>query len=294
MKKVCNVCLIGRPNVGKSTFLNNVLNFNLSIITDKPQTTKDNIRGIYNDKDYQIIFIDTPGIHKAENLLSERLNNKSYEAIENSDVVLFLTPANEAIGKGDKFIIEKINETNNENKIAVISKIDLLNTKEEADKKAEELKKLGFEKVFGIGQNLPTSYLDLINEIKTYCYEDEPLYPDDQIGDITLRFMAKEIIRETAINNLKFELPHSIAVEIEQFDDKNEDEDYKIYALIYVKKKFQKPILIGKDGQMIKKISIDSRHKMEKIFNHKVFLNIKVKINEDWVDNEFKIKQLGY
>lgn len=294
MKKVCNVCLIGRPNVGKSTFLNNVLNFNLSIITDKPQTTKDNIRGIYNDKDYQIIFIDTPGIHKAENLLSERLNSKSYEAIENSDVVLFLTPANEAIGTGDKFIIEKINETNNENKIAVISKIDLLNAKEEADKKAEELKKLGFEKVFGIGQNLPTSYLDLINEIKTYCYEDEPLYPDDQIGDITLRFMAKEIIRETAINNLKFELPHSIAVEIEQFDDKNEDEDYKIYALIYVKKKSQKPILIGKDGQMIKKISIDSRHKMEKIFNHKVFLNIKVKISEDWVDNEFKIKQLGY
>ncbi|TPR53883.1 GTPase Era [Metamycoplasma neophronis] len=295
MKKVCTVGLIGRPNVGKSTLMNHILGYDLSIVSNTAQTTRDDIRGIYNDDEYQIIFVDTPGIHKSEFLLSEKLNQKSFSILEEVDVVLFLTPANEQTGKGDKFIINKLNSLDIENKIALISKVDLVDDRELLDKKAHELKDLGFEKVFGVGLNMQNTYRDLIDELKTYAYESEPLYPEDQIGDVSLRFMAKEIIREIALKNLYFEVPHSIAVEINEFKEPEDDsKPYVLDATIFVKKQSQKAIVIGKNGTMIKTISMNARKKMEDVFDHKIYLLVKVKVDEDWVDNEQKIKKLGY
>ncbi|AWX42495.1 GTP-binding Era-like protein [Metamycoplasma cloacale] len=294
MKKNCIVGLIGRPNVGKSTLLNQILEYDLSIVSNYAQTTRDDIRGIYNDNDCQIIFIDTPGIHKGENLLSEKLNQKSYSILKDVDLVLFITPANETIGRGDEWVINKLNENNIKNKIAVISKIDLVNDNEKLNEKASKLKELGFKTVFGIGLNFKQTYKDLINEIKSYAYEGENLYPDDQIGDVSMRFLAKEYIRKAAIENLYQEIPHSIAVEINDFKEQEEWQPYLIDATIYVKKDSQKGILIGKNGSMIKKISTQSRLQMEEIFQHKIYLTINVKVNNDWVDDLNKIKKMGY
>ncbi len=295
IKQICTVALIGRPNVGKSTILNNILDFNLAIVTNQAQTTRDQIRGIYNDEKYQIIFVDTPGIHKAEYLISEKLNEKSYSALQEVDLVLFVCPADQEIGKGDQYIIKRINDLNIQNKIAVISKIDLIDDRSELNKKAKKLKEIGFKRILGVGNNLKQTYSDLIEEIKPFCYESEALYEEDQYGDITLRFMAKEIIREAAIENLYEEIPHSIAVEINEFIEPDEDAfPYKIDATIYVKKESQKAIVIGKSGNMIKKISVLSRQKMINTFQHKVNLVIKVKVDDNWVNNEQKIKKLGY
>ncbi|WP_330463354.1 GTPase Era [Metamycoplasma gateae] len=295
MKKICYVGLIGRPNVGKSTLLNNVLDYDLTIVSNLAQTTRDNIKGIYNDDESQIIFIDTPGIHKAEYLLSEKLNEKSYNTIQTVDVVLFLTPANEKLGTGDKFIINKIKDLTETNLIAVITKVDLAKNKEELNKKAMELKELGFSTVLGVGVGYKQTYNDLIDEIKKYSYEDEKPYEDDQLSDISLRFIAKEIIRESAIKNLYEEVPHSIAVLIDDFKE-SEDENvpYNIFATIYTKSESQKGIVIGQGGKKIKSISMASREKMSKVFQHSVNLFLKVKVDNNWVDKEEKIKKAGY
>ncbi|AWX69501.1 GTPase Era [[Mycoplasma] anseris] len=292
--KVCVVGLIGRPNVGKSTLLNNILNYDLSIVSNYAQTTRDDIKGIYNEEDFQIIFIDTPGIHKGEFALSEKLNQKSYSILQEVDLILFLSPANEKIGKGDLWIINKLKENNVENKIALISKIDLVESKEQLDEKANELKKMGFDTVLGTGLSYNQTFLDVINEIKKYAYESEPLYPIDQIGDVSMRFMAKEIIREIAIKNLFNEVPHSIAVEINEFKEQENTRPYLIDATIYVKRESQKGILVGKNGSKIKTISMNSRLKMEELFQHRIFLTTKVKVNENWVDDLNKIKKMGY
>ena len=184
--KVCRVALIGRPNVGKSTLLNNILKYNLSIVTNVAQTTRDLIKGIYTDKNYQIIFYDTPGIHKGFNLLSERLNQKSYAAISEVDVILFLSEATGEIGKGDHFIIDKIKEINPEAKlIGILTKIDLVNDKNELDRKASDLKTLGTETVLGVGLNLNLAYSDVTEELKKYANEEDFEYSEDEFTDVS-------------------------------------------------------------------------------------------------------------
>lgn len=295
MKKICTITLIGRPNVGKSSLLNKLINYDLSIISKHVQTTRDQIRGIYNDKECQFIFLDTPGIHKGKNLLSEKLNQKSYQALEESDLVMFLVPANEEIGKGDKYILHRIKDAQINNVIGIITKIDLIKNKDMLEEKVNQLKELGFKKILGVGFERNQTYKDVIEEIKNYAYDGEPLYEEDDITDVPMRFIAKEIIREIALQYLYDELPHSIAIEITEFkENENERIPYDIQAVIYVKKESQKGILIGKGAQMIKKISMNARKKMERIFNHKIYLNVSVKVNENWVDDETKIKQMGY
>ncbi|AZZ65734.1 GTPase Era [Metamycoplasma phocicerebrale] len=296
MKKICYVGLIGRPNVGKSTLVNNVLDFELSIVSNLAQTTRDNIKAIYNDEESQIIFIDTPGIHKAEYLLSKKLNEKSYSTIETADLVLFLSPANEEIGAGDKFIINKINEFNIKNKIAIITKVDLVDNQEVLDKKAKTLKELGFNIVLGVGIKYKQTYFNLIKEIKNYAYEAEAPYEEDQLSDTSLRFMAKEIIREIAIKNLYDEVPHSIAISVDEFKE-DENDNFSpiiIQATLFVKSNSQKGIVVGKNGSKIKTISMNARKKMSHVFGKNVNLFLRVKVDQDWVDNEQKIKKAGY
>lgn len=290
-KKTCTVLLIGRPNVGKSTLLNKILNYEVAIVSKFAQTTRDQIKGIYNDDEYQLVFLDTPGMHKGQNLLSRRLNQKAIESLKSADLILFLTPANDEFGRGDNYILNLVKETKTPT-IIVLTKIDLAKDKSLMNNKIEILKKMGIKDIFGVGFDYDQSYIDLLNEIKKHAIKQEVEFEDDIFTDSSMRFLAKEIIRESALSKLYDELPHSIAVEIDDF--KEQENLFEIYATIYVKKESQKGILIGKNASMIKNISIDARQKMQRIFNSRIFLNIGVKVSEDWVNDENKIKKLGY
>ncbi|UWD34539.1 GTPase Era [Mesomycoplasma molare] len=289
--KTCFVAIIGRPNVGKSSLLNSILNYNLSIVSPKPQTTRDKINGIYNENDYQIIFIDTPGIHKSQQKLGDALNNNSYDSLKDADLILFLQPADQEIGKGDLMIIDKIK--NFKNKIALITKVDQIEDKKILENKAFQLKNNGFNLILGTSINYKQTINDLILEIKKYAYESEPFYSTEDITDVSMRFMAKEIIRKNAINLLKDEIPHNIAVIIDDFIEESED-FFQINATIYVSRDSQKGIVIGKNGSMIKQIGINSRKELEENFSAKINLTTNVKVSKNWVNNEKIIKKMGY
>ncbi len=285
------VAILGRPNVGKSSLLNAIMDYKVSITSDKPQTTRDQIRGIYNDKDSQIVFIDTPGIHKPKQKLGESLNESSYKAFEDVDVVLFLQPADEKIGPGDKLILEKINKQ--KNKVAILTKVDLEEDFEILKEKAETLKsEYGFEVVLGTSVEIKRTVDQVIKEIKDRLKEGPKFYEEDQLTDKSLRFIAKEIIRESAINMLRDELPHSIGVEIMEF--KEGETQYDISARIYCERESQKGIIVGSQGSKIKRIGISARKKMAYTFDQKIHLDLKVKVNKNWTEDVQKIKKMGY
>ena len=290
--KVCWVGIIGRPNVGKSTLINNIIQYDLSIISNKPQTTRDQILGIYNEKDYQIIFLDTPGIHKPQSKFGDELNKKAYQTLDESDVILFLQPSNEVISKGDLSILEKIKSF--ENKIALITKIDLIKSNSELNEKIIQLSNFGFKEIIPISSNNRKSIDEVIAQIKKFSYEDEKLYDDDYITDKSELFLSKEIIRYCAIENLQDELPHSIAIEISKYEINQNETLRKIEAVIYCKKESQKGIIIGKGGSMIKKIGTKARKLISDKFDTNVVLRLDVKVDKDWINNDKKIKKFGY
>lgn len=290
--KICWVAIIGRPNVGKSTLLNNIIQYDLSIISPKPQTTRDQILGIYNDREYQIIFLDTPGIHKPQSKFGNQLNKKAFESLDEVDLILFLQPMDQQISKGDLLILEKIKDY--KNKIAIITKKDLLKNNSDMNNKIIELNKYVFNAIIPISQNDRKSIDNVIEEIKKYTYTDVQLYENDFITDRSELFISKEIIRLATIENLSDELPHSIAIEIYQYNIDEKEEIRNIEAIIYCKKESQKGIIIGKNGNMIKKIGTRARKLISQKFDSKVNLKLLVKVNKDWINNEKQLKKFGY
>lgn len=290
--KVCWVAIIGRPNVGKSTLINKIIKYDLSIISNKPQTTREQILGVYNENDYQLIFLDTPGIHKPHSIFGDFLNKKALDTLKESDLILFLQPIDQKISNGDLFILEKIK--NIENKIALITKKDLMKSNLEIDQKIKELEKFNFKYILAISQDDEKSIDSVVEKIKEFSYEDDKLYDDDFITDRSELFISKEIIRFAAIENLNDELPHSISVEIIKYDINLEETFRDIEAIIYCKKDSQKGIIIGKNGSMIKKIGTKARKMISEKFDSKVHLVLSVKVNKDWINNEKQIKKLGY
>lgn len=284
------VSIIGRPNVGKSTLLNILLDYKLSIISEKPQTTRNNIKGIYNDDDSQIVFIDTPGVHKAKQVFGEILNEKAYKSYDGVDLVLFVTPSNQKIGPGDQMIIERLKKM--DNKIAVISKCDIVKDKEILDEKAKYLKEQGFKSIISSSIKNPKCQEQVIEFIKEFLGEGEALYSKTDLTDMSVRFIAKEIIREAAINNVHDELPHSIAVEIDEYT--KIDKIRRIEATIYVERNSQKGILIGENASKIKLIGKIARLQIQEINDEKVHLQLVVKVEKNWTKDTRKIKQLGY
>lgn len=290
--KVGFVAIIGRPNVGKSTLLNKVLDYKVSITSSTPQTTRDQIKGIFNDDTSQIIFIDTPGIHKPKQLLGESLNEVSYKSIKDVDLILYLQPGDEKIGPGDRMIIESINSL--KNKVAVITKLDLISP-EEAKKKAAELKGLGFVDVIGVSMQMNNSISAFIEYIKSNLPDGIQMYGEDDVTDMSMRFISKEMIRESVIENLSDEVPHSIGVVVDSFIEPSVDEGlYSIYATIFVERDSQKGIVVGAGGKKIKTIGMASRQKIEEMLGSKVFLNLKVKVNKNWTSDSNQIKKMGY
>lgn len=289
--KVCFFSIIGRPNVGKSTLLNNILNYDIVITTSMVQTTRDAITGIYTKDNIQLIFIDTPGVNASNDELGKTLNYKAHKASKENDVILFLHQVNKKMDKFDFLALEKIKEIEKP-KIAILTKIDLIDDPEIIQKNVDFFMKEGFEKVFSISYKNIKSIISLIKELEKYTYESPFFYDKDILTDKSITFISKETIRKSCILNLKEEIPHSIAIEINEFNE-NKDNIF-IDAFIICAKESQKKIIIGKGASKIKKIGIYARKEISKQFNTKINLKLKVKVDKNWKKNSSKIKKYGY
>ena len=285
--------IIGRPNVGKSTLLNKVLGQKIVIATDKAQTTRKRIKGIYTTPEGQIVFIDTPGVHKPLNKLGEFLLDEAKVAVPDADVILFLVDGSEPAGKGDRWIAQNILETEIP-VIIVMNKVDKLKKPEKVEENLISYKTL-FDKNLPVvkisaktGRNIDT----LISNIFKKLPDGELLYPEDVVTEETMRSVTEEIVREKILLNTSDEIPHSVAVKVEQYQE--EDEIDRIRATIFCETKSQKGILIGKNGSMLKKIGTEARQDLEKIIEKKVFLGLEVKVEKDWRKKESSLKNFGY
>ena len=283
------VTLIGRTNVGKSTLINLLVGEKIAAIANKVQTTRTQIRGIVNRENSQIIFIDTPGIHKPKTKLNENMIELSWDAISNSDVILFLIEADsKEIGRGDMKILEKIREANKKC-ILIINKVDLINKEELA--KLIDLYKIeyDFSAIIPISATKNKYKEVVLDEIEKNLKPGPAYYDQDEYTDQTLRQLAEETIREKALILLRDEVPHGIFVQVEKMKlkktQKNED-IYNIEATIYCLRNSHKGIIIGKNGEMLKRIGTMARKDMEQNFGTKVNLKTWVKVKEDWMNNE--------
>ncbi|MCR5481305.1 MAG: GTPase Era [Clostridia bacterium] len=290
--------IIGRPNVGKSTLLNSILGEKIAITTDKPQTTRNSIRGIYshfaadeNDEDYQMVFIDTPGIHKPRNKLGSYMTQMAVNTCKEVEVILFLVDSLPEKGPGDKYIVDIIKDTDTP-KILVINKTDKLSP-EEYRTIYDYYEKMGiFSSIFGIcalqGKNVP----ELLTEISGFLEEGPMFFPADMVTDHPERFIVSEIIREKVLLYLEDEVPHGVAVEIESY--KETPKITKINAVIYCERKSHKGIIIGKEGRKLKGIGKSARLEIQALLGTDVYLELWVKVRENWRDSDFALSNFGY
>lgn len=285
------VSLIGRPNVGKSTLLNTIVNEHIAITSNKAQTTRNIIQGIYNEKDCQIVFVDTPGIHKPVNRLGRVMNKQSYSFIKDVDVVLFVVDVKEGIGKGDKWIIENLSKTEAPvilvlNKIDIVSDEVLLMTINE------------YKDLFPFAEIVPTSGLKndnikrLINVIKKYLTDDFKYFEDGVITSNSIRFMAAEIVREKILNLTEDEIPHSITCYCVKYEENKNIININID--IIVDRDNIKKIIIGKGGAMLKEIGSLARKDLETFLDKQVYLELYVKTIKNWNDKENYLSELGF
>ncbi len=287
------VTIIGRPNVGKSTLLNAILGQKIVIATDKAQTTRKRIKGIFTDERGQIVFIDTPGVHKPLNDFGECLVDEAKIALPDSDLILFLVDGSDPAGKGDKWISENLLSTETPIYI-VMNKTDKLNSEQKLNENLESYKNL-FNKdlpVIKISALNNKNVDELINTIFSNLPEGVKFFDDDTVTDENMRFITTEIIREKILTNTQDEIPHSVFVKIEKYEE-HENID-KIYAVICCEQKSQKGILIGKNGSLLKKIGMEARIELEEILEKKVYLELYVKIEKNWRKNKKILKDIGY
>lgn len=285
--------IIGRPNVGKSTLLNKILGQKIVIATDKAQTTRKRIKGIYTTNEGQIVFIDTPGVHKPLNKLGEFLLDEAKVAVPDADLILFLVDGSEPAGKGDKWIAQNILQTDIP-VIIVMNKVDKTKKLEKVEENLLTYKTL-FEKNYPVvrisaktGRNIDT----LLKNIFKALPEGEMLYPEDIVTEETMRDVTEEIIREKILLNTSDEIPHSVAVKVDRYQET--DDIDRIYATVFCETKSQKGILIGKGGSLLKKIGTEARLELEKIAEKKVFLGLEVKVEKDWRKKQLSLKNFGY
>lgn len=287
------VSIVGRSNVGKSTLLNRIIGEKISIISNKPQTTRFNLKLIYNSLDSQIIFVDTPGVQNPKNKLGEFMLKESKNSLKDVDLILYMVDSNLEIGELDNKIID-ILEKINLPKICVINKIDTLNS-EDLSKiilKYEDINL--FDKIIPISASEGTNVYNLIDCIKSFLPFGPRYYSDDMITDLTERDIVAEIIREKTLNLLRDEIPHGINILIEKFSLRKYKPIIDIDAVICVEKKSHKGMVIGKNGSMILKIGKLARLDIEKFLDSKVNLKLFVKIDDDWRSKSFKVKEFGY
>ena len=285
------VSLVGRPNVGKSTLLNSVLGMKLAITSNVSGTTRNVIQGIYNDDDSQIIFVDTPGIHKPNDKLGTLMNKKAYTYTEGVDVILFLVDISKGFGKGDKFILDKFKETDAV-VFLLLNKIDLVKDKSVLLERINELKELyEFKEIIPISALKDDNIKLLIDCIKKYLPESEAIYSEEELTNVTTRFIISEFVREKILELTRDEVPHTVTCYVENYEE--DEKTVHIQVLIVVDRDNIKKIIIGKQGQMLKEIGTRARHDMEEFLGKKVYLETYVKTLKNWRDQEKYFLELG-
>ncbi|WP_226680127.1 GTPase Era [Sutcliffiella horikoshii] len=287
------VSIIGRPNVGKSTFLNRVIGQKIAIMSDKPQTTRNKIQGVYTQDDAQIVFIDTPGIHKPKHKLGDFMMKVAQNTLKEVDLVLFMINAKEGLGKGDEFIIEKLKETSTPvylviNKIDEVHPDDLLPLMET------------YKALYPFKEIVPISALQgnnvevLLDQIKKFLPEGPQYYPADQVTDHPERFIVAELIREKVLHLTREEVPHSIAVAIDSMKKRENKDMVDIQATVVVERDSQKGIVIGKQGKVLKEVGQKARVDIEALLGSKVFLELWVKVQKDWRNKQSQLRDFGF
>ena len=287
------IAIIGRPNVGKSTFLNHVIGQKIAIMSDKPQTTRNKIQGVLTTDDAQIVFIDTPGIHKPKHKLGDFMVKLATNTLREVDVILLMVDAAEGLGRGDQFIIEKLKEMNTP-VFLVVNKIDQVHP--------DDLLPLitSYQQLHDFTEIIPISALKgnnierLLEQCKSYLEEGPQYYPADQVTDHPERFIIAEFIREKVLHLTREEIPHSIAVLIDKVEKKKDRDLVHVMATIIVERPSQKGMIIGKQGWLLKEVGKQARADIEYLLGSKVFLEIWVKVQKDWRNKSFYLQDYGY
>ena len=287
------VTVVGRPNVGKSTLLNKVIGEKISIISDKPQTTRNKIQLVYTEEDCQIVFLDTPGIQMPKNKLGEYMLKVSKETLEEVDIITFMVDSSFETGKLDSYIIEEL-KTVKTPIILLINKIDTIN-KEDVDKLILKYQEMDiFHTIIPISAINGTNIDLYLEAIKELLPEGPQYFPEDMITDQPERFIIAELIREKALENLQEEVPHGIFVEVEEVRTREDKDLIDVFATIYCEKESHKGIVIGKAGRMLKAIGQSSRLDIERLLGSRVNLQLWVKVEKNWRERESKVKHFGY
>ena len=285
------VSLVGRPNVGKSTLLNSLVGYKIAITSDKAQTTRNSIQGIYNDDDSQIVFVDTPGIHKPKHKLGRKLNEEAYYSIDDVDIILFLMDVTMPFGKGDNFVLDKIKQAKKPT-FLILNKVDKI--------KKDHLLKLilKYKDIYDFKEIIPISALkkdnvtELINTLKKYLPDNVKYFPDEELTNTTIEFRAAELIREKVLRLTDEEVPHAVTCVVERYEDKKDKAIFT--ATIIVERDSLKSIIIGKQGKMLKSIGSKARQDIEKMVGKKVYLDLFVKTIKNWRDKEKYLRELGF
>lgn len=285
--------IVGRPNVGKSTLINNLVHKKLAITSDKPQTTRNKIRCILTREDAQIIFVDTPGFHKPRDALGERLNKAVRETLNEVDVVVFMLDGTQTIGKGDLFIAGELSQLKTP-VIAVVNKIDRLEP-DRLEAQIEVVRNLGdYVDIIPLSAKTGENVHALIEKIVEILPPGPKYYPDDMVTDQPLPFVVAELIREKVLMLTREEVPHSVAVVVEEIEKREDRDLVDIEATIYVERDSQKGIIIGKGGRMLKEIGTLAREEIEALLGEQVFLHLMVKVEKDWSKHPHLVKRMGY
>ena len=285
------VSIVGRPNVGKSTLINAIVGRKIAITSNKPQTTRNIIQGIYNEEETQIVFVDTPGIHKPRHKLGKALNKQAYYSISDVDVILMMVDASEKLGPGDLYVIEKLKE---EEKpvILVLNKVDRI-SKSEIILKIEEYKDLyPFKEIVPLSALKKDNIDTLVKVVKNYLTDTVKYYENETITNKPMNFVIAEIVREKVFNYTDEEVPHSVTCIVEHVEKNNNA--FNIHVSIIVDRDSLKKIIIGKSGSKIKQVGIESRKEIEELLGTKVYLDLFVKTIKKWRDKEKYLQEFGY
>ncbi|WP_077214011.1 GTPase Era [Bacillus dakarensis] len=287
------ISIIGRPNVGKSTFLNRVIGQKIAIMSDKPQTTRNKVQGVLTTDDAQLIFIDTPGIHKPKHRLGDFMMKVAQNTLKEVDIVLFMVNAEEGFGRGEEFIIEKFQSVKTPI-FLVINKIDQIHPEQLISLIDSYKEKYPFAEIVPISALQGNNVEKLLEQIKKYLPEGPQFYPADQVTDHPERFIVSELIREKALHLTREEIPHSLAVVIEKMERDGERDVVHVMATVIVERDSQKGIIIGKQGSMLKEIGKRARIDIENLLGSKVFLELWVKVQKDWRNRMSQLRDFGF
>ncbi|ELD8119996.1 TPA: GTPase Era [Staphylococcus pseudintermedius] len=286
------VTIIGRPNVGKSTFVNRVIGHKIAIMSDKAQTTRNKIQGVMTQQDAQIVFLDTPGIHKPKHKLGDYMMIVAKNTLSEIDAVMFMVNVNEEIGRGDEYIMEML-KTVKTPVFLVLNKIDLVHPDALMPRIEQYQRYMDFAEIIPISALEGHNVDHFINVLKSYLPEGPQYYPDGQISDHPEQFVVSELIREKILQTTSEEIPHAIGVNVERMTQESEDRVH-IEAVIYVERDSQKGIVIGKGGKKLKEVGKRARLDIEHLLGSKVYLDLWVKVQKDWRNKSSFIKQMGY